>query len=159
MMMRRAVTLVVLVLSSSVAPTSTRVWADNASAANVIKVVVVDFHSNKGQANCALFGSADGFPETSAKAIKTTNAKIEKQQALCGFSGVAPGDYAVAVFHDENSNGRLERNFMGIPKEGVGASNDAKGKFGPPKFDDARFNYGGGSKTLTIHVQYLISPL
>ena len=157
--MRRAVTLVVLVLSSIVVATSIRAWADDSSTANLIKVVVVDFHSNEGRANCALFGSADGFPENSAKAIKTTSAKIENQQALCSFSGVAPGDYAVAVFHDENSDGKLERNFMGIPKEGVGASNDAKGKFGPPKFDDAGFNYAGGPKILTIHIQYLIAPL
>ena len=59
---------------------------------------------------------------------------------------VAPGDYAVSVFHDENSNGKLDRNFMGMPKEGVGKSNDAAGHFGPPKYDDARFSYKGGQQ-------------
>jgi hypothetical protein len=43
----------------------------------------------------------------------------------------------------KNSNGKLDRNFMGSPKEGVGASNDAKGSFGPPKFADARFTFKG----------------
>jgi uncharacterized protein (DUF2141 family) len=48
---------------------------------------------------------------------------------------------------------------MGMPKEGVGASNDAKGSFGPPKFADARFSYNGGSQELTIHLHYLLAPL
>ena len=156
MLMRRAIT-IVLVLGSMFLPASIR--AEDTSAANVIEVVVVDFHSNDGRLNCALFNSADGFPDNSAKAIKTANTGIENKRALCSFSGIAPGDYAVAVFQDENSNGKLDRNFLGIPKEGVGASNDAKGRFGPPKFDDAHFNYAGGPRTLTIHIQYLISPL
>ena len=155
----KSATTIFLVLCSIVVPNSSGVRADDASAANVIKVVVVDFHSNDGRINCALFSSAEGFPDNSAKAIKTANAGIENKQALCTFSGIAPGDYAVAVFHDENSNGKLDRNFMGIPKEGVGASNDAKGKFGAPKFDDARFTYSGGLKTLTIHLRYLLAPL
>ena len=42
-----------------------------------------------------------------------------------------------------------------MPKEGVGASNDAAGSFGPPRFDDARFTYSGGVKAVTIHIRYL----
>jgi len=63
---------------------------------------------------------------------------------------------AVSVFHDENGNGKLDRNFIGMPKEGVGASNDAVGTLGPPKFDDARFSYKGGAQSLTIHLRYLL---
>ena len=61
--------------------------------------------------------------------------------------------------HDENSNGKLDRNFVGMPKEGVGASNDAKGSFGPPKFADARFSYKGGPQEPMIHLRYLLAPL
>jgi len=75
------------------------------------------------------------------------------------FADVAPGEYAVSVFHDENSNGKLDRNFMGMPKEGVGASDDAVGHFGPPKYDDARFSYKGGRSVMAIHVKYLAAPL
>jgi uncharacterized protein (DUF2141 family) len=135
------------------------VRADDLGAVNSIKVVVVGLHSNAGEVDCALFGSADGFPDDSSKAGKTTRSKIEKGEAVCMFADVAPGDYAVSVFHDENSNGKLDRNFMGMPKEGVGASNDAAGHFGPPKFDDARFSYKGGRSVLAIHVKYLVAPL
>ena len=135
------------------------VRAQQAVPSNSLKVVVVGLHSNDGEVDCALFGSADGFPGDSSKAGKTTKGKIENGKAVCTFAGVAPGDYGVSVFHDENGNGNLDRNFMGMPKEGVGASNDAAGHFGPPKFDDARFGYKGGPLTLTIHLRYLLAPL
>jgi uncharacterized protein (DUF2141 family) len=134
-------------------------WAQDAGGSNSIKVVVAGLHSNVGEVDCALFGSAEGFPGDYGKAIKTTKSKIENGQGVCTFSGVAPGDYAVSVFHDENGNGKLDTNFLGMPKEGVGASNDASGHFGPPRFDDARFSYKGGLQALTIHVRYLIAPL
>ena len=132
---------------------------NNTSDSNAIKVALVDLHSNDGEVRCALYSSADGFPDIFTKAAKTTTAKITNEQAVCGFSAVVPGDYAISAFQDENSNGILDRNFMGMPKEGVGASNDAKGSFGPPKFDDARFSYKGGLHQLTIHMRYLLAPL
>jgi uncharacterized protein (DUF2141 family) len=66
-----------------------------------------------------------------------------------------PGTYAVSVFHDENSNGKLDRNILRMPKEGVGVSNNAAGHFGPPKFDDMAFHYQGGRLDLKITVRYL----
>ncbi len=157
-MTRTAIT-IALVLSSMVGATAIGAWAEDARASNSITFVVLGLHSNEGEVDCALFGSAQGFPGDSGKAIKTTKSKIENGQGVCTFSGVAPGDYAGSVFHDENGNGKLDRNFMGMPKEGVGASNDAAGRFGPPKFDDARFSYKGGPQSLTIHVRYLLAPL
>jgi uncharacterized protein (DUF2141 family) len=151
-------TIVLALLAMAIAD-AVEARADEPPRGNLISVVVVDLHSSVGQMDCALFGSADGFPDNPNKAIKTTIAKVENSQARCDFSGVAAGDYAVAVFHDENSNGELDRNFIGIPKEGVGASNGATGKFGPPRFDDARFTYKGGSTTLTIRLTYLLAPL
>jgi len=128
-------------------------------AGNSIKVTVVGLHSNDGEVDCALFNAADGFPDHSDKAIKTTKGKIENEQALCMFDDVAAGDYAISEFHDENLNGRLDRNFIGMPKEGVGASNDATGHMGPPKYEDARFHYDGGRAQITIHTHYLVAPL
>ncbi|HEY6419813.1 MAG TPA: DUF2141 domain-containing protein [Candidatus Binataceae bacterium] len=131
----------------------------NTPDTNAIKVAVVGLHSNDGEVYCALYTSADGFPDGFAKAAKTTTAKITNQQAVCEFPAITPGEYAISVYQDENSNGKLDRNFMGMPKEGVGASNDAKGSFGPPKFADARFSYKGGPQDLTIHLRYLLAPL
>ena len=59
------------------------------------------------------------------------------------------------LFSIENSNGKLDTSFMGIPHEGVGASNNAKGHFGPPKFDAAAFHFSGGRLHLKIAINYL----
>lgn len=122
---------------------------------NVIHVEVGGMRNNNGQIICALYSSADGFPKKSEKAIAHVNSAISDKQAVCEFPGIAPGTYAVSVFHDENSNGKLDTNFMGIPREGVGASNDAKGHLGPPKFGAAAFLFSGGRMSLTIRINYL----
>jgi uncharacterized protein (DUF2141 family) len=73
---------------------------------------------------------------------------------VCNFDSPAPGTYAVAAFHDENGNGKLDRGMFGIPKEGVAASNDARGHMGPPKWDDAKFVYKGELLQLRIRIAY-----
>src|SRR5262249_5102737 len=126
---------------------------------NVIRVDVVSLHSSQGDVKCALFNSAVGFPDDSSRAVKLTSAKIEGNKASCSFADGAPGGYAVSVYHDEKSNGKLDRNFIGVQREGVGASNDAKGSMGPPHFDDAKFTYAGGARALTINIQSLTGLL
>jgi len=61
------------------------------------------------------------------------------------FRDVAPGTYAIKAFHDVDANGKLDTNFMGIPKEPYGFSNDAMGTFGPPTFQQASFAVGASS--------------
>ena len=117
--------------------------------------VVVGLRNNKGQVFCALYASAEGFPKDRQKAIRRDTSSISDKKASCEFSLIEPGTYAVSVFHDENSNGKLDTNFLGIPREGVGASNDARGHMGPPKFDAAHFQFSGGRLNLKITINYL----
>ena len=88
---------------------------------SVIHVEVVGLRNNKGQVFCALYASAEGFPKDRQKAIRRDTSSISDKKASCEFSLIEPGTYAVSVFHDENSNGKLDTNFLGIPREGVGA--------------------------------------
>jgi uncharacterized protein (DUF2141 family) len=122
---------------------------------SVIHVDVVGLRNNKGKVFCALYASAEGFPKDSQKAIRRDTSSISEKNAACEFSGIEPGTYAVSLFHDENSNGKLDTNFLGIPREGVGASNDARGHMGPPKFDAAQFQFSGGRLNLKITINYL----
>lgn len=78
------------------------------------------------------------------------------------FTGLADGEYAVSVYHDENENWELDRNWMGIPKEMFGFSNNAKAKFSPPKFDECSVNISAiqsdisdsqGSNSLVIRLK------
>jgi uncharacterized protein (DUF2141 family) len=129
--------------------------AGPAPAENIINVEISGLRNDKGQMLCALFSSAEAFPKKPERAVARLTSRISGRQAACDFTGVAPGTYAVSVVHDENSNGKLDRNFIGMPREGVGASNDAKGHMGPPKFSAASFAYQGGRLDLKIHVNYL----
>jgi uncharacterized protein (DUF2141 family) len=122
---------------------------------NEIRVEIVGLRNDKGLAVCALFSSAGDFPKKPEKAVARTSSVISNRHAVCDFPRVGPGSYAISVIHDENSNGKLDTNLMGIPREGVGASNDAKGHFGPPKFDAAAFRFPGGRLALTITINYL----
>ena len=121
----------------------------------VIHLEIETLRNDKGQVVCALYSSSDGFPKENDKALAHVNSPIADKHAVCEFVGVAAGTYAVSVFHDENSNGKLDTNLLGIPREGVGASNDAKGHLGPPKFDAAAFQFSGGRMTLRIKINYL----
>src|SRR5262249_16924784 len=125
------------------------------SLASLVHVEISGLHNDKGQVMCALFSSAAGFPKDYSKAIARTKSEISGGHAVCEFSGISAGTYAVAVFHDENSNGILDTKLMGIPREGVGTSNNAKGHFGPPKFDAAAFRFSGGRMEIKIQITYL----
>ena len=67
-----------------------------------------------------------------------------------------PGRYAIALLHDENSNGKADRVLGMMPKEGFGFSRDAPVRMGPPKFRDAAFDMGTSDRELTIKMRYLL---
>jgi len=98
------------------------------------------FKSDKGAVEVALFDRADAFPKNPEQAIAKRRAPIAGGAATVEFRDLKPGIYAVSAYHDANGNGKIDTNFMGIPKEPTGASNDAKGRMGPPSFKDAQFN-------------------
>ncbi len=70
-------------------------------------------------------------------------------------ANLAPGTYAAQIFHDENNNTKVDRALFGIPKEGVGFSNDAPIRFAPPKWADAQFQLAD-DKTITLKLRYFM---
>jgi uncharacterized protein (DUF2141 family) len=109
-----------------------------------VMVDIYGLRNAKGVVRCTLFSSANGFPsQPDRAAMKTTSPAIVNGRAACAFDDVKPGVYAVGFLHDENANGKMDTNFLGIPTEGYGASNDARGKMGPPKWEDAKFTHQG----------------
>ncbi len=124
--------------------------ADEASAR--IIVTIVGFESDAGQARVALWDSAEGYP-TDGNYLVAVSVDIAGGTARLEFADIAAGDYALSVFHDQNDDGELDTGFMGRPKEPIGASNDARGRFGPPKYKDARFEVDQAVVELTINLQ------
>ena len=72
-------------------------------------------------------------------------------RTVLGLRDVPPGRYGVSVMHDKNANGKLDTNIVGIPTEPDGASRDARGRMGPPAFEDAAVDVQGDT-ALTIHL-------
>jgi uncharacterized protein (DUF2141 family) len=117
-------------------------------------VQVEGLKDDQGGVHAALYASEDGFPTKPEKALRHADAKIAGGRARIVFEGIPPGGYAVAVYHDENGNGRLDTGFLGIPTEGLAASNDAKGFMGPPSFEKARVEVGPGENRIAVRVSY-----
>jgi uncharacterized protein (DUF2141 family) len=120
-----------------------------------IDVKVLNIRNSAGTIGCALFESPVGFPIEFLRYATNINViKIRDTQARCDFVDIPPGTYALAVIHDENMNGKLDTNWLGMPTEGYGFSNDAKAMLGPPSFSAASFTYDGQDMEMTISLHY-----
>jgi len=97
--------------------------------------------TNAGIVYCDLYNTEKGFPNKPDRAIARVKSTPGGKKATCVFSNVKEGRYAVALWQDVDGDQKLDTNFLGIPREPVGSSNNAKGSFGPPKFRDAAFDY------------------
>lgn len=112
------------------------------------------FRSAEGQVLVAVYRGADGFPGAPGRAWKQLVTTVSGGRARLSLD-LPPGEYAIAVVHDENANNTLDTSWIGIPREGIGASNNAKGRMGPPKYSDAKFEVGAAGATQSITIVYL----
>lgn len=117
-----------------------------------LTVNIEDIKTDNGYVLLILFKGEDGFPTQQEKAYAYDGVKVSGKKAVFTFKNLPSGTYAIAALHDANSNGKLDTNFLGIPKEDFGASNDAKASFGPPKYQDAKFEVDG-SKQISIKMR------
>jgi uncharacterized protein (DUF2141 family) len=121
----------------------------------VIHVAVRGLRSDAGQVGCVLFGAADGFPSRPEKALRRLFVPIAQRAALCEFRDLPPGRYAFAAIHDENGDGALAKTRLGIPREGVACSRDARpGLMHGPRFDDAALTFAAGDFRVTMAMRY-----
>ena len=122
----------------------------NFTPANIGKVTVelTGIEKTEGQVVFMLFDQEDGFPNQPDKALKKGIVQKYSDKATYSFEGIPYGTYAIAVFHDENSDGEIERNFVGIPKESVGATYMCK--MGRPNFNICSFELKEDEKKLNM---------
>lgn len=100
-----------------------------------LTVTVENIKDTEGTIHIALFTASDDFPDSTTR-TKGMILKIEQQSATGTFKNLPEDDYAIAVFHDENENNKLDKNFFGVPKEPYGFSGNKTGLM-PPSFDEA----------------------
>ena len=105
-----------------------------------LHINVTGLHSNKGQVILYLYNSETGFPKDHKKAYKMAVSRIQNNTCILDLDNIPSGTYAVAFFHDENNNGIIDTNFLGLPTEGVGSSDNGTSSFGPPKFSGSKFD-------------------
>lgn len=101
-----------------------------------LKVDVTGLKSDRGSVRIALYGSEADFLKTS---VRSAVLPIQGGRSSWQLEALPPGEYAVAVVHDENGNGKTDRGAFGIPTEPFAFSNGARVLMGPPKWQDARF--------------------
>ncbi|HEY6965425.1 MAG TPA: DUF2141 domain-containing protein [Erythrobacter sp.] len=121
-----------------------------------VVITVTDLRSKKGVVRACMTTRADIFPKcikdpTAFRTVVSANGKVEIR-----FTGVKPGNYAIALLHDENDNGKADRAMGMMPKEGYGFSRDAPVNMAPPKFKDAVMAIGEGISRVTIKMRYFL---
>jgi uncharacterized protein (DUF2141 family) len=121
-----------------------------------LKVTVTSLRSDRGVIRVALYRSATGFPGDSKKVFRHLAAPVKRGVASVTFGKLPHGVYAAAVVHDENRNNRMDKNWLGIPTEGIGASNNATRMFGPPRFKECRFRFTNSRQSIAIRMRYYL---
>jgi uncharacterized protein (DUF2141 family) len=127
-------------------------WAEPKGA--TVEARMSAFKNDRGKVVVGLFKKTDEFPDINKKATMRGSVKIKNRKATYKFKNVKPGVWAIAVYHDENNNGKLDTNFLGIPKEGWGASRNPRPRMGAPDFDDAKFTVKAGDRAFRIKITY-----
>jgi len=121
------------------------------TGAGNLTVIITGLKSNDGVVRVGLYNSRENY-EGEEKPFRGMEAAIQNKKASVVFENIPFGEYAVKVYHDENSNRQLDKNFMGIPTEAYGFSNNAEGMFGPADYDDAKFLFDKDKVTIEIDV-------
>jgi uncharacterized protein (DUF2141 family) len=124
-----------------------------ALAAADLTIVVENLRNEKGVVGVLVFDSAQGWPEDFDSAMLRKAVPAKAGAVTLRFEDVPEGLYGVVALHDENENKKMERNWLGKPKEGWGMSNNPKARLSAPSFQSAQFRLTGSAK-LVILLRY-----
>ncbi len=153
--MGRAISALTLAAILSFQAGSAEAESKSDSVARGTLIVRVDqVGSDSGRVCAWIFGGEKGFPSKKKHAAHRGCASIKDGKAALVFRDIPFGTYAAFAFHDEDEDGLVRKNWLGMPKEGVGASRGAGG-IGGPSFDDARFDHKRHNRAISISLKYL----
>lgn len=137
------------------APRATACGAPDAPGGPRLRVAVTGARRPAGNVTVTLYGPRrDDFLARGGRLARQRIPLVGTTAAEACFALSAPGDYAVAVYHDENDDRDFNRNALGLPSEGYGFSNDAPTTLGLPDFDQVRFTLPPGETRVTIRLRY-----
>jgi uncharacterized protein (DUF2141 family) len=124
--------------------------AEGADLTGTLTVHVRGLMSGDGNLRFVLFDSKKNFLK---HPVRAEVVEIKDRQGTWTIEELPYGTYAVLVHHDIDTSSTMERHWYGKPKEPTGVSNDAPAKFGPPKFEKAKFQFESPTLTLTVTVK------
>ncbi|HEY9700619.1 MAG TPA: DUF2141 domain-containing protein [Trichocoleus sp.] len=130
--------------------------ASSARTRQSLIVELTGLHNRKGVVNVALFASANGFPSDPNQAIRSGSFPIDAIPFEIELPALPCGRYAITVHHDENMDGQLNCNALGIPKEGIGFSGNPQIWRGVPAFQKAAFDLTPDHNFISITMKYLL---
>ena len=124
-----------------------------------LTVTIKGIQNKKGQVCLRIYDSERGFPLGNSSELKSQCTKITGNSLKQEFPDLKKGTYAIAVIDDQNENNKLDRDFLGIPEEGFGISNNptVSIKTGTPKFEKASFALSQNT-TIEIEMKYSLDP-
>ncbi|MEM9724051.1 MAG: DUF2141 domain-containing protein [Pseudomonadota bacterium] len=118
-----------------------------------LRVILEGLRSDAGRTICRIYPEGANFPRQGS--VERVDAAIANGRSACVFSGVAPGRYAVAIAHDEDGDGAVDRGLLGVPTEGFAFSQNARVRLGPPDFDEAAIDVPAAGAAIRIQMTYL----
>ena len=133
---------------------NSRVYANNNLSGN-LTVEINGFRNREGQACVSLFASSQGFPNNRKNVVQRQCNKITSVPLIVNFRNLKAGNYAVAIIHDTNGDGTLNRNDLGMPIEGYGFSRNPEIRTAAPKFNDAAVLIAGPNTSVQVQLKYL----
>jgi uncharacterized protein (DUF2141 family) len=117
-----------------------------------LRFFVKGIRSDDGNLRIALYNTKGTYMGESP--FRTAIIPVDASEEIGMFKDIPYGSYAVAIIHDENSNGELDKNTLGVPKEGYGFSNDAMGQYGPPEWMQSSFAFQDKESLKLITLDY-----
>lgn len=123
-----------------------------AHAQQPVTVIVKNVKTQTGNIRVGIFKDEKSFLK---EAFIGKVVKAEKGEITVVFDNIPAGKYGLSVIHDENENGELDSNMIGIPKEGFGFGNDAMGTFGPPDFEKASVDVRKDNASFSVSLRYM----
>ncbi|GFO55858.1 hypothetical protein GMSM_28650 [Geomonas sp. Red276] len=124
-----------------------------AAHAETLKVRIVGLKDSAGQVEVMVWKDAAGFPTDARTTVARKRVRVSGQVAEVTIGTLPRGVYAVAAYQDLNGNGEMDRSIFGWPVEPVGASRGARGRMGPPRFQDAAFELKEPVQEIEIKVK------
>lgn len=119
---------------------------------NSVTITIENIKGKKGTIQIAVFNTASSFPKVGGE-YKLMQYTVSEGQSRFKIKDLPNGEYAIAIHHDENSDGKMNTNMIGIPKEGYGFSKNYKPKLSAPKFSDCAIIIDRDQK-MTVNLIY-----